>query len=114
MSTKITILTEWDRSPFYYRRGDDAEGYDWSIEETGEYLGLSADLVRDLAAWDNQWQDTLDLAEGRNSGFRTEEEALPWIERGKELAARVQKESTLDISVDYQANGVIAEGTYVF
>ncbi|APU22127.1 hypothetical protein [Actinoalloteichus sp. GBA129-24] len=113
MTIRIGILTGWFQGPFYYKR-DDSEGYNWSIEETGEYLGLSEGLVRDLTAWDDHWQAQIDLVEGQNSGFDDKDEEHAWIERGKKLAARIKQESTIAVSIDYQANGYYEDGTCMF
>ncbi|APU16061.1 MULTISPECIES: hypothetical protein [Actinoalloteichus] len=112
MTLDIAILAGYEQGPFFYTYEGAMEN--WSAEAAGEHLGLSAGLVRDLTVWDDEWQNTLDLADGRNSGFDTDEEKHEWIERGKALAIRIKQESPLVASVDYQANGYYEDGTCVF
>ncbi|ASO22831.1 hypothetical protein FHR81_005104 [Actinoalloteichus hoggarensis] len=106
----LGMLAGYAQGPFFWQ----GEGINWTVAEASEQLGLSAGLAHDLTVWDDQWQDTLDLADVDNCGFDTDEEKHAWIERGKVLAARIKQESSVVARVDYQANGYYPNGACVF
>ncbi|APU16056.1 MULTISPECIES: hypothetical protein [Actinoalloteichus] len=110
---QVGILAGFDEGPFYYHV-QKGRGTNWTIEEAAEHLGFSADLARELTAWDDEYQATLNLAVPQDSGFPTPEAKQAWIERGKNLAARLKRECPNVASVDYQANGAILDGECVF
>ncbi|AOS61224.1 hypothetical protein [Actinoalloteichus hymeniacidonis] len=112
-SVVVSLLTGWQEDPFYYDF-DDPEEYNHSIEEAGEQLQLPADLISDIRAWDAEYQATYNPDEFHKSGFSSPEIAAAWRERGKELAARIKRESPVTASVDYQANGLIPKGSCMF
>ncbi|APU16209.1 MULTISPECIES: hypothetical protein [Actinoalloteichus] len=114
MTVDVAILVGWQENYFYYDNGDEEDTLNHTTEDATEFLDLNADLVRDLEAWDAEYQATYDPVEYHNSGFATPEAKRDWIERGKELAARLKRESPMVASVDYLANGSIPEGTCVF
>ncbi|APU13558.1 hypothetical protein [Actinoalloteichus fjordicus] len=113
MGFEVALLAGFYEGPFYYhvRKG---AGTNWSVEEAAEHLRLGPDLVADLIAWDNEYQAILDRSYPPDSKFPTPEAQRAWIERGKELAARIKRESPLVASVDYQADGCYKDGTCVF
>ncbi|AOS61346.1 hypothetical protein TL08_02540 [Actinoalloteichus hymeniacidonis] len=115
-SIVVYLLAGWREDPFFYYPEQGERWYNHSIEEAGEDLQLPAGLVADLTAWDDEYQATYDPSgnRGLESGFSSPEVEEAWRERGKVLAARIKAESTVVASVDYQANGVIEEGSCVF
>ncbi|APU17140.1 MULTISPECIES: hypothetical protein [Actinoalloteichus] len=114
-TVELFILTGWNEGPFYYDNGDPGESLNhWIDEESIAFLQLDDDLVRDITAWDEEYQDLYDPDDPQGSGFPTSQAKTAWIERGKELAARIKRESPVVASVDYQGNGSIPEGTCVF
>ncbi|ASO19542.1 hypothetical protein FHR81_000780 [Actinoalloteichus hoggarensis] len=113
MTVAVILLAGFNEPPFYYYV-EEGRRLNWSTEEAAEYLGLSAQLVSALDAWDDEYQDTLDREYPPDSAFPTPEAYRHWIESGKALAARVKNESSTVSSVDYQADGSIASGTCVF
>ncbi|APU15726.1 MULTISPECIES: hypothetical protein [Actinoalloteichus] len=114
-SITISLLVGWQEDPFYYDWYD-PEQYSHSIEEAAEELQLSADLVADITAWDDEYQATYDPtgSRGLESGFASPEAEEEWRERGKILAARIKQESPVVASVSYRANGIIPPGTCMF
>ncbi|APU16576.1 hypothetical protein [Actinoalloteichus fjordicus] len=113
MGKKVLLLAGFVQGPFFYH---DQDG-DWMnhlVDEAGEDLGLSAELVADLTRWDEEYQDIYDSGHPPDSAFPTAEAKLAWTERGRALAARIKQESSIAVEVDYQANGSIPEGTCVF
>ncbi|APU15956.1 MULTISPECIES: hypothetical protein [Actinoalloteichus] len=114
MTVDVAILVGWQENYFYYESGYEDDTLNHDVEEATEFLDLNADLVRDLEAWDAEYQATYNPIDDRKSGFATAEAERDWIERGKELSARLKRESPMVASVDYLAWGNIPEGTCVF
>ncbi|APU13557.1 hypothetical protein [Actinoalloteichus fjordicus] len=113
MAIEIVMLAGFFEGLFFYV---DPDG-DWinhPVEVAGEDLALSAELVTALRAWDDEFQAIYDDSYPPDSKFPTPEAERAWIERGKELAARIKRESPLVASVDYQADGTFEDGTCVF
>ncbi|APU15968.1 hypothetical protein [Actinoalloteichus sp. GBA129-24] len=61
-----------------------------------------------------KFQAIYNAADPMGSEFPSREEAQAWVDRGKELAARMSRECPRVASVDYQADGSIPQGTRVF
>ncbi|AOS65270.1 hypothetical protein [Actinoalloteichus hymeniacidonis] len=109
----VTLHAGWSGYPVWFKTPDDPM-HQHPVDEAAELLMLGDDLARDLAAWDDEYQDILDPIDARESAFPTPEAKKAWIQRGKELAARLKQESTMVKSVVYRADGTIPEGTCVF
>ncbi|ASO19489.1 hypothetical protein FHR81_000834 [Actinoalloteichus hoggarensis] len=114
MTVDVTILVGWKEDYLYYESGYEEDTLSHDIEEAAEFLDLNADLVRDLESWDAEYQATYNPVKFRDSGFATPDAKRDWIERGKELSARLKRESPMVASVNYLANGSIPEHTCVF
>ncbi|ASO18686.1 hypothetical protein FHR81_000948 [Actinoalloteichus hoggarensis] len=114
MTVDVTIVVGWDEEYFYYDNGDEEDTLNHTTEEATEFLDLNADLVRDLEAWDAEYQAIFDRVRGREIGFATPEIEHAWFERGKELSARLKRESPMVARVNYLADGSIPKGTCVF
>ncbi|APU17262.1 MULTISPECIES: hypothetical protein [Actinoalloteichus] len=113
MSYDVTLLVGYGEYPFYYDHPRD-ETTDHSIEEAGEDLGLSAELVRELWVWDDEFQQTYNPIDGRRSAFPAAEAERSWVERGRGLAERVGRESAVIARIEYRGFGGVAPGTCVF
>ncbi|APU13379.1 hypothetical protein [Actinoalloteichus fjordicus] len=113
MTVDVALLAGYDEGPFYYFSGKGRRS-NHSIEEAAAELSLGIDIVADLTAWNDEYQDTLDQDYPPDSKFPTPEAEQAWREKGKELAVRIKQESPVVASVDYQANGFYKDGTCVF
>lgn len=91
---------DWSADPLW---AFDLYKYDVSmpVDPASPELGLSADLTRDLSAWQAEWEATLNQADPASSGFPTEEAKRRFDERGWELAWRVRHEVPADWDVTY-------------
>ncbi|MBB5910445.1 hypothetical protein [Actinoalloteichus hymeniacidonis] len=108
----MTILTGWDEGPFYYDNGDPEDSLNhWIDEDTVAFLRIGPELVRELVAWDNEYQATFNREDFRASGFPSSSKEAEWVERGKALALWLKNESPVVSAVDYQANGCIPDGS---
>ncbi|ASO18685.1 hypothetical protein FHR81_000947 [Actinoalloteichus hoggarensis] len=114
MAVEVTILGGWQENYFYYDNGDEEDTYNHTTEDAVEFLDLNADLVRDFETWDAEYQAIYNHVDYDKSDFPTPEAEHAWIERGKELSARLKQESPMVASVNYLAYGNIPRGTCVF
>ncbi|APU17476.1 MULTISPECIES: hypothetical protein [Actinoalloteichus] len=115
MSNRIDldILAGYRQPPFFFD-AQDGDVFNHTIDDTARFFQLSADLVRQLKAWDQEYQDTLDMGDPSSSGFSSEEAHQAWVEKGKELAARIKRESPNVGRVGYEGRGEFQEGECVF
>ncbi|APU13923.1 MULTISPECIES: hypothetical protein [Actinoalloteichus] len=113
-SVVVDLLAGWDMGPFYYHVEDDPGGFDYSVEQAGEFLRLPAELIRELKSWDDELQATYDEDGDGESEFPSAELEEAWRERGKVLAARIKQESPVVARVNYWANGEIPDGIYIY
>lgn len=67
-----------------------------------EDLSISDELKNKLRAWDDEYQNTLDLGYPPDSSFPTTELAVQHAQRGRELAERLQEELGDDYLVEYK------------
>ncbi|AOS61548.1 hypothetical protein [Actinoalloteichus hymeniacidonis] len=106
------MLSGWDEGPFYYDNGDPEDSLNhWIDEDTIQFLQIGPELVADLMAWDDEFQQTFNRDDFRASGFPSEEAEKNWVQKGKELAVRLKQESPVVARVDYQAYGCIPKGS---
>ncbi|APU14080.1 MULTISPECIES: hypothetical protein [Actinoalloteichus] len=112
-AVELAILAGYDQDPMYFD-AQDGDFHNHTIDEAAEYFGFSDDLTRELHEWDEELQGTFNLAVPQDSGFPSPQHRHAWIEKGKELAARIKRESPVVTSVDYQADGYFQDGTCVF
>ncbi|ASO20803.1 hypothetical protein FHR81_001770 [Actinoalloteichus hoggarensis] len=109
----VVLLVGWQEDPFYYETKQ-SETYNHSLDEAEEDLLLPADLVADIAAWDDEFQAVYRPDDYRNSEFESPETEAAWYERGRVLAERVKRQSPVVVSVEYRADGAIRAGECVF
>ncbi|AOS62048.1 hypothetical protein [Actinoalloteichus hymeniacidonis] len=113
MKLEMVLLAGFFQGPLFYDDPMDGLWTSHTADEAGEDLGLSSALVADLTAWDDEFQAIYDGNYPPDSHFPSLEAEQAWVERGKELAARIKQESDLVTSVDYQADGQINDGECV-
>ncbi|ASO22437.1 hypothetical protein FHR81_004206 [Actinoalloteichus hoggarensis] len=113
MSYDVTLLVGYGEDPFYYEMDEEDLG-NHSIEEAGADLGLSAELVEELLVWDEEFQRTRDPVDGRRSTFASAVAEHSWVERGRGLATRVRRESSVITRLEYRGFGGVAPGACVF
>ncbi|APU15038.1 MULTISPECIES: hypothetical protein [Actinoalloteichus] len=109
---ELSVLVGYAEGPFYFEM--EGEYGNFTVEEAAAYLGLSDDLAAAVTSWDAEYQATLDQTYPPDSAFPSPEAHRIWIEKGKELAARIKQESPIVTRVDYQANSHYQDGTCVF
>ncbi|APU16529.1 MULTISPECIES: hypothetical protein [Actinoalloteichus] len=113
MTITVSMLAGYGEGPLFFDM-DDTMRCNHTVAEAASYLGLSKATATDLEDWDQEYQRTLDHTYPPDSRFPSPEAKRAWIERGKELAARIKQDSSIVASVDYQANGCYENGTCVF
>ncbi|APU17874.1 hypothetical protein UA75_29940 [Actinoalloteichus sp. GBA129-24] len=109
----VSLHAGFVEGPFFYVTGKH-RGTNHFIDSAQEFLGLSDGLTKDLTDWDDEYQSYYNPDVPQDSGFPSVEIERAWVERGRELAARIKRESPMDITVHYQANGSMERGECVF
>lgn len=96
----IKIMAEWSAHPvwFFNPHTDDVVH---PVDPASPELGLSAELARELTAWQEEWDATLDMADPLASAFPSQEADRRFDERGWELARRVRREVPAEWDVSY-------------
>lgn len=96
----IKIMAEWSAHPVWFF--DSLAGpRTTSVDPASPELGLSAELARDLTAWQDEWDATLNRSDPPSSAFPSEEAERRFDERGWELTRRVRREVPADWDVSY-------------
>jgi hypothetical protein len=96
----VKVMTDWFGDPLWVFNPY-ANNSAVPVDPASPDLGLSADLARDLSAWQNEWDVTLNHDDPASSGFSTDEAERSFDERGWELARRVRREVPADWDVTY-------------
>ncbi|APU16063.1 hypothetical protein [Actinoalloteichus fjordicus] len=109
----LEILVGYSQDPLLFDAQDDDVWYH-APEEAGDFFHLSEGLVRELEAWDREYQGTLNIDDPRESGFPSENAYHTWLNKGRELASRIKRESPNVGRVGYQARGEYQRGECVF
>lgn len=95
----LKIMAEWCAHPVWFFNPY-THDVTTAVDPASPELGLSPELARDLSAWQDEWDATLDNADPVPA-FPSEEAGRRFDERGWELARRVRREVPADWDVSY-------------
>lgn len=96
----IRVMVDWSSHPLWIF-DPYSELADYNYDPASPELGLSADLARDLTAWQNEWDATRNYDDLPSSAFPSDEAERRFDERGWELARRVRQEVNDEWDVTY-------------
>lgn len=97
----IKLQVEWGTGPLWVSRGADDFPDSYDTEEIGDIVPLSDGLRREIAAWGDRFQVTLNQDYPPDSGFAAPAEEATFIAEGRELARRMKAELPADVVVEY-------------
>jgi hypothetical protein len=95
----VKIMAEWGAHPVWFFDSL-VSAVTSTVDPASPELGLSAELARDLSAWQEEWEATLDNADPAPA-FLSAEAGRRFDERGWELTRRVRGEVPADWDVSY-------------
>jgi hypothetical protein len=96
----IKLRADWGAGPLWVSVGDEIpDPYD--AEEISEVAQLSAELLYDIAMWDERFQASYNDATPQDSGIRDAAERAAFIEDGRNLARRLKAEVPNSTQVGY-------------
>ncbi|MCP2164881.1 hypothetical protein [Goodfellowiella coeruleoviolacea] len=106
----VTLRVDWGTGPFWVLAGESRIPDPYDVDEIGEVVPLSAELLTEVAAWDQSFQETYNEEQPQESGFRTGEKLGRFDERGRELARKLRSEVPVEVQIRYEPLGTgIAE-----
>lgn len=106
MSVVITLMAEWREDPLWVSRdGGVADPYD--VDEISEVVLVEDALLRDIAAWNDDYQATYRPDDPASSGFADETDRQAFLARGRDLAQRLRQVLDPAITVEYAGDGSI-------
>lgn len=73
-------------------------------------LPISSELLTSLNSWSQDFERTFATSAAGTEGFESEEQAKQFVDRGRELARRIQNELGDRFHVEYYAEPVRAPG----
>jgi len=106
----LTLMTEWRDWPLQVVENDGLPD-SYAIDEIGEVVRLSGDLLAAIGTWDEAFQSTYVEADPARSGFVDETARERFIADGRRLAERIKREAGQSIVVEYAGDGSIPPET---
>jgi hypothetical protein len=97
--TEITLQFDWRVDPLWVSVDNDVPE-NCSTGDIAEYVSFSAELLADIAEWNDRMQNTYRDDAPQDSGLRDEAEQK-FIADGRELARRLKQEVGPGIRVEY-------------
>lgn len=97
---KIKVMADYDCFPIWWDQADKIGNID------PKNLPITSTLAADLERWADIFTATLNHANPRNSGFKTEQEYRDFNERGTRLTQWLAEELRGKYEVRYQAQHV--------
>ncbi|MGV9294169.1 hypothetical protein [Amycolatopsis sp. NPDC003676] len=99
----IKVMAEWSADPLWVF---DPYAHDVTtpVDPASPELGLSAELARDLSAWQDEWDAMMNHDDPASSAFPSAEAERSFDERGWELARRVRREVPAEWDVSYSSH----------
>ncbi|HEX7659349.1 MAG TPA: hypothetical protein VF444_07710 [Pseudonocardiaceae bacterium] len=100
----VKLEVDWNAGPFWVSiDGEPADSYD--VDEVGEFVSFSDDLLRAISAWDQRFQERMNWDDPNTSDFFTPEEQAAFDTDGRVLASRIRSEVPTDIEIRYKPFG---------
>lgn len=103
----VTLMTEWRDWPLHVTE-DDGLPDSYAVDEIGEVVSLSANLLAAIGRWDETFQATYVAADPARSGFADAGARERFIVDGRLLATRIKIEAGPSVVVEYAGDGSIA------
>ena len=95
---KLKLMTDYRCFPLWENTNDIFDNVN------PDKLPISQELKQDLKNWAAKYDDTLNLDDPMNSGFKSEEEEKQFEQEGKNLQKRLQKELGEIFTIDLFQN----------
>ena len=108
MAVTIRLWSDWSLDPFYVDAGNGSFEL-VSAEDVAEMFGLPDDVMREVAAWDRLYQDSLDWDDPGNTTWPSEEYRQNYLDRGRAAARALRRHLPADVAIEYLADETVCE-----
>jgi hypothetical protein len=107
----VTVLRLWSDfsvDPFYIDDGDGFFAMTAAVT-VAERFALPDDVMREVTAWDELYQDIYNGAEPWNSGWATAADRSRYLARGRDVARLLRRHLPPDVEIEYLADESVRE-----
>ena len=106
--TVLRLWSDFGLDPFYV---DDGDGFFdlTASQEVAERFTLPDEVMREVKAWDDLYQDILDGFDPGNSRWRTPDDHRRYLDRGREVARLLRRHLPADVEIEYLADESVRE-----
>jgi len=107
----VTVLRLWSDfclDPFYIDDGDGFFGLTNS-EEVAERFTIPDEVMCEVKAWDELYQDIYDGFEPWNSEWASPRDRQHYVDRGREVARLLRRHLPADVEIEYLADHSVRE-----
>jgi hypothetical protein len=106
--TVIRLWSDFCLDPFYI---DDGDGFFalTASQEVAERFVLPQEVMREVAAWDELYQDIHDGFDPGNSRWPTQADHQRYLDRGREVARLLRRHLPVDVGIEYLADESVRE-----
>ena len=108
MPKTIRLWSDWSLDPFYV---DDGNGYFalTSAEEVAETFALPDEVMREVHAWDELFQEHLNWDDPPATRWASEQEHAAYLDRGRAAARLLRRHLPPDVRIEYLADETVRE-----
>ena len=108
MTVTIRLWSDWSLDPFYVDSGDGSFELT-SAEDVAETYGLPDDVMRELKAWDELFQDHLNWDDPGNTEWPSDDDQRQYLDRGRAAARLLRRHLPADVVIEYLADETVCE-----
>jgi hypothetical protein len=108
VTTTIRLLSDWSLDPFYVDARDGSFELT-SAEEVAETFAVPDDVMRELKAWDELFQDHLNWEDPGSTRWESEDDHRRYLDRGREAARLLRRHLAADVAIEYLADDTVCE-----
>ena len=108
MAVSIRLWSDWSLDPFYVDEGNGSFALT-SAEEVAETFDLPDDVMRELKAWDELYQDHLDWDDPGNTAWPSDEYHRNYLDRGRAAARLLRRHLPAEVVIEYLADETVCE-----
>ena len=108
VTTTIRLWSDWSLDPFYVDNGDGSFELT-SADEVAETFAVPDDVMRELKAWDELYQDHLNWEDPGNTRWASEDDHRRYLDRGRAAARLLRRHLPADVAIEYLADETVRE-----
>jgi hypothetical protein len=108
VTVTIRLWSDWSLDPFYVDEGNGSFELT-SADEVAEAFAVPDDVMRELQAWDELFQEHLNWVDPPNTRWASEDAHRRYLDRGRAAARLLRRHLPAEVRIEYLADETVRE-----